>query len=115
LLTSNRAFGFRNKDLRKQLGENWKTAKIAYELRKLRERGAIKKLQNTHYYQLTKEGYIWIFSSFFNSEHLIKPLISASCNNQKLNSCSNHSKTEKAYKEIETQISLIMQEFGLAA
>jgi len=115
LSASYRSFGFRNKDLKQILGENWKTAKIAYELRKLRERGAVKKLQSSHYYQLTKEGYIWIFSSFFNSEHLIKPLISASCNNQKLNSCSNHSKTEKAYKEIETQISPIMQEFGLAA
>ncbi len=32
------AIGFRNKDLRKLLGGNWKTAKIAYKLRKLRER-----------------------------------------------------------------------------
>ena len=98
-----------------QLGEDWKTAKIAYEIRKLRERGAIKKLKSTHYYRLTQEGYIWIFSSFFNSEHLIKPLISTSCNKQELEHFGNHSKTEKAYDEIKNQITYIMQEFGLVA
>jgi len=58
LSSSNRSLGFRNKDLKRILGENWKTAKIAYELRKLRERGAVKKLQSSHYYQLTREGYV---------------------------------------------------------
>ena len=53
--------GFRNKDLRAKLSGNAKTANIAYELRKLRERGAIKKIKNSHYYQLTEEGYVWIY------------------------------------------------------
>jgi len=35
--------GFRNKDLRKKLGKEWKTAKVAYELRKLRVRITVKK------------------------------------------------------------------------
>ena len=65
LATSNRVFGFRNKDLKDILGENWKTAKIAYELRKLRERGAIEKIKSSHYYRLTEEGYVWIFLLFF--------------------------------------------------
>ena len=78
LSASHRSFGFRNKDLKQILGENWKTAKIAYELRKLRERGAVKKIQSSHYYQLTKEGFVWIFYSFFNSKHIVKPLISVS-------------------------------------
>ena len=58
--------GFKNKDLRAKLQGNPKTAKIAYELRKLRECGAIKKLKNTHYYQVTEEGYIWLYYSLFN-------------------------------------------------
>ncbi len=80
LSSSNRVFGFRNKDLKQILGENWKTAKIAYsphemrsnfwftriisrgKLRKLRERGAVKKIQSSHCYQLTKEGYVWVFT-----------------------------------------------------
>ncbi len=63
LSSSNRSFGFRNKDLKQILGENWKTAKIAYsphkirsnfwltkiisrgKLYKLRECGAVKKIQ----------------------------------------------------------------------
>jgi predicted transcriptional regulator len=44
--------------------ENWKTEKIAYELRKLRVRGAVEKIKSSHYYRLTKEGYIWTFYSF---------------------------------------------------
>jgi len=37
--------GFKNKHLREKLQGNPKTAKIAYEMRKLRERGAIKSLK----------------------------------------------------------------------
>ncbi len=40
----NLALGFKNKHLRQKMKGNPKTAKIAYELRKLRERGAIKSL-----------------------------------------------------------------------
>jgi len=43
LNSNNYAFGFRNRDLRVKPGKSWKTAKVAYEMRKLRERGAIKK------------------------------------------------------------------------
>ena len=68
--------GFRNKDLQTFLGENWKTAKIAYELRKLKERGAINKIKNSHYYRLTKESVNWLFYSFFNLSYFINPLLS---------------------------------------
>lgn len=61
--------GFRNKDLRKKLGKNWETAKVVYELRKLRVRGVVKKLQNTQYYQFTQEGY-----SIFNYSYFVNPL-----------------------------------------
>ncbi len=60
-----RACGFKYKDLKQILGKNRKTAKITYELHKLRERDAVKKLQNTHYYRLTKEGYILNFFLIF--------------------------------------------------
>ncbi len=78
LSSSNRSLGFRNKDLKQGLGKSWKTARIAYELRKLRERGAVKKIQSSHYYQITKEGYVWIFYSFFNINHIVKSLLSKS-------------------------------------
>ena len=110
---TNRAFGFRSKDLKQNLGKNWKTAKIAYELRKLRERGAVKKTQSPHYYQLTKEGFIWIFYLFFNSKHLSKPLLSASYN--KLNFADLHQASiiEEAYSNINKNLSLIMSEFKI--
>ena len=113
LSSSNRSLGFRNKDLRRILGKNWKTAKIAYELRKLRVRGAVKKLQSSHYYQLTKEGYVWVFYSFFNSEHLTKPLLSASYKNPDFLCADQPSIIEGAYSDINRAISLIMSEFKL--
>ncbi len=113
LSATHRAFGFRSKDLKQKLGKTWKTAKIAYELRKLRERGAVKKIQSSHYYQLTKEGFTWIFYSFFNSEHLLKPLLSASCKKMDNSNLPQVSNTETAYATINKNLSLIMSEFKL--
>ena len=114
LLSSvNRSLGFKSKDLKPLLGGKWKTAKIAYELRKLRERGAVKKLQNSHYYRLTKEGYVWIFYSFFNSKHLLKPLLSSSYKNCDFENLDQASIIEGAYSDINKALSLIMSEFKL--
>lgn len=115
LSSSHRSLGFRNKDLKQILGRNWKTAQIAYELRKLRERGAIKKLQSSHYYQLTKEGYVWIFYSFFNSNHLVKPLLSGSCIDGDFANLHQPSKIEGAYSDINRAVSLIASEFKLVS
>ena len=97
------------------LGENWKTAKIAYELRKLRERGAVKKVQSSHYYQITKEGYVWIFYSFFNSRHLVKPLLSCSYTKEDISAPDQPSIIEGAYSDINRALSLIMAEFKLVS
>lgn len=116
LLSSNfHVMGFRNKDLRKKLGKNWKTAKIAYELRKLRERGAVKKKQNTHYYQLTEEGYAWLYYSIFNYSYFINPLLSKICKKQLKQSLENPSKIEEAYRQINRAVSLVTSELGLVA
>jgi len=115
LSASHRSFGFRNKDLKQILGENWKTAKIAYELRKLRERGAVKKVQSSHYYQITKEGYVWIFYSFFNSRHLVKPLLSCSYTKEDISAPDQPSIIEGAYSDINRALSLIMAEFKLVS
>lgn len=115
LLSCNRSFGFRNKDLKQILGKNWKTAKIAYELRKLRERGAVKKIQSSHYYQLTKEGYVWIFYSFFNSKHIVRPLLSGSYKKVDFTGSVQASIIEDAYSEINKAVSLIVAEFKIAS
>ena len=73
----------------------------------------MKKLQKSHYYQLTKEGYVWIFCSFFQNKHLSKPLLSGSY--QKLNFANSHQATiiEGAYSNINRAVSLIASEFKL--
>jgi hypothetical protein len=116
LLSSiNRSFGFRNKDLRRNLGEEWKTAKIAYELRKLRVRGAVKKIKSSHYYRLTKEGFVWIFYSFFHSNHILKPLLSGSYKKSGFSVSDQPSIIEGAYSDINKAVSLIMSEFKLVS
>jgi len=107
--------GFRNKDLRSKLESKPKTAKIAYELRKLRERGAIKKLKNTHYYQLTEEGYIWIYYSLFNYSHFVTPLLSKRNKTAVKKECGNPSKIEHAYSMMDKAVSVITSEIGLVA
>lgn len=115
LNANNYAFGFRNRDLRAKLGKSWKTAKVAYEMRKLRERGAIKKKQNTHCYQLTEEGLIWIFYSIFSHHHFVTPLLSKSFKKALKQGVINPSKIEEAYSRINESVSVIISEFGVAA
>ncbi len=107
--------GFKNKHLREKLQGHLKTANIAYELRKLRERGAIKKLKNTHYYQVTEEGYVWLYYSLFNYFHFVNPLLSKANKKGVKQTCNNPSKTEQAYSMIDSAVSLITSELGLVA
>ena len=107
--------GFRNKDLQKILGQNWKTAKIAYELRKLRERGAIKKIKSSHYYRLTEEGLNWLFYALFNLVHFVNPLLSKQIIRKQIKIADNPSDLETAYSIIEQHRRIIMNELGMAA
>jgi hypothetical protein len=107
--------GFKNKHLREKLQGNPKTAKIAYEMRKLRERGAIKKLKNTHYYQVTEEGYVWLYYSLFNYLYFVNPLLSKVNKKEVKKVCNNLSKTEQAYSMIDSAVALITSELGLVA
>lgn len=107
--------GFKNKHLRAKLSKNSKTAKIAYELRKLRERGAIKKMKNTHYYQLTEEGYVWLYYSLFNYSYFVNPLLSKRTKMAASKLSDNPSKIEQAYSMIDSAVSIVTSELGLVA
>jgi len=107
--------GFKNNHLRSKLSEKSKTAKIAYELRKLRERGAIKKMKNTHYYQLTEEGYVWLYYSLFNYSYFVNPLLSKRIKTAVSTSTDNPSKIEQAYSMIDSAVGIVTSELGLIA
>lgn len=101
--------------MKEKLGPDWKTAKIAYQLRKLRERGAIKKIKTSHYYRLTEEGYVWLFYSFYNYSYFINPLISASYKMELKRFVDNPSNIEGAYAQINKAVSVVMSELGMVA
>lgn len=107
--------GFRNKDLKRLLGGNYKTAKIAYELRKLRERGAIKKIKTSHYYRLTEEGLNWLFYAFFSLQHFVNPLLSMQIKKEQKKVADNPSNLEMAYTTIDEHRRIIMKELGMVA
>jgi len=115
LSDSNIVSGFRNKDLRGKITGNPKTAKLAYELRKLRERGAIKKLKNTHYYRLAEEGSVWLYYSLFNYSHFVNPLLSKRNKAAIKELSTNPSKIEQAYSMIDSALNLVTSELGLVA
>ena len=108
-------YGFNNKQWRLKLKNEPKTARIAYELRKLRERGAIIKLKGSHYYRLTQEGYVWLYSSLFNYGHFVNPLLSMRNKKAVKSICENPSEVEKAYSMIDKAISLVTRELNLVA
>ena len=87
-------YGFTNKQIRSKMSGNPKTEKIAYELRKLRERGAIKKSKGSNNYQLTQEGYVWLYYSLFNQNYFISPLLSISIKKSKKGQAENPSNIE---------------------
>lgn len=111
----NVVYGFKNKQIRAKMSGNPKTAKIAYELRKLRERGAIKKSKNSNNYQLTQEGYTWLYYSLFNQDYFVNPLLSIQNKNAKKEHAKNTSKIEKAYSMINDAMKLVMSELNIAA
>ena len=93
---------------------NPKTAKIAYELRKLRERGAIKKCKSTNNYTLTKEGYVWIYYALIQQDHFLNPLLSIHNKKTKKTNLKKHSNIEKAQAVINDAIRLITNELNIA-
>lgn len=111
----NVVYGFKNKQIRSQMSGNPKTAKIAYELRKLRERGAIKKSKGSNNYQLTQEGYVWLYYSLFNLNYFVNPLLSMSIEKSKKGQSENPSDIEKAYSMINDAMKLVISELNIAA
>ena len=58
--------------------DNSKTAKIRYGLGKLKARGLVKKMQNTNYYVVTRQGWIWMWTCLFQKDYFVNPLLSIS-------------------------------------
>lgn len=94
---------------------NPKTAKIAYELRKLRERGAIKKSKGSNNYQLTQEGYVWLYYSLSNQDYFVTHLLSMSIEKSKKGQSENPTSIEKAYSMINDAMKLVISELNIAA
>lgn len=97
------------------MGGASKTAKIAYELRRLRSRGAITKIKNTHCYQLAEEGYEWMSCIIFTPSYFVSSLLSKCCKRAIAQDVENPSKIEEAYSRTNKALPLITSELKLVA
>jgi len=107
---------FRTADLLRHLtGTYSKTAEIRYQMEKLRVRGIIEKRQHTHYYRITKEGYVWMYAAYCQNRYLVKPLISKSIEKGISTEAASLDVFESAINSIHNGLSAIYQQLNIAA
>ena len=108
-------FGFRTNDLQKEFTQIPKTAKIRYELNKLKERGLIKKMEKSNYYVVTKQGWVWLWSVLFQKDFFVNPLLSASFKHEMCKIANQTQKSTTRIRQINTLLNQMYQDFRIVA
>ena len=107
---------FRSKNIKPYLSEHYSnTAKIGYELRKLRERGIVKKKKSSNYYIVTEFGYKWLWIMISEKQHFSTPLLSVFCNTSKKHSEKQWTSIPSETKSIDRSLSKIYQSIRLVS
>jgi predicted transcriptional regulator len=108
-------FGFRTKDLQTEFNQIPKTAKINYELNKLKERGLVKKIESSNYYVVTKQGWIWMWSVLFQKDFFVNHLLSISFKQEMRKITNQTQKSTTRIRQINTILNLMYQDFWIVA
>ena len=115
LKTKYKSYGFKTSDLAKSLKVHFRnSAQIRYELKKLIVRGVVKKKKNKSFYQVTEFGWKYLFVTISSKRYFENPMISKSLKNDIKKSCTQPSKFEEAYRNINEGLNTITQEIALA-
>ena len=118
LLLSSRfsAEWFRTKELSCLLSGHFsKTAEIRYQMEKLLQRGLIEKRQNANYYRVTKEGYVWLYVSYFQNRYFVNPLLSKMYKNDLSGKTELFDELETAINSIYGGLNTIYQQLNIAS
>lgn len=105
---------FRLKELKRYLSEYFdNTNQIRYEIQKWKERNIVQKVQNTHFYRVTLEGFKILWVQICTSTHFSNPLTSRCWKNdykkitgQTLKNVQAHSDINMALDSIFMQLSI---------
>lgn len=108
-------FGFRTKDLQAYFNDTPKTSKIRYELNKLKARGLVKKLEKANYYVVTKLGWVWMWSSLFQKDFFVNPLLSVSFKGEMSKLANQKQKSTTRIRQINTLLNQMYQDFRVVA
>ena len=107
---------FRSKSIKPYLSGHYSnTAKIGYELRKLRERGIVKKKKSSNYYIVTEFGYKWLWMMISEKQHFSTPLLSVFCKIGKSSNTEQWTSIPAETKKINESLSLIYQSIRLVS
>jgi len=115
LLNPKHAFnGFRTGALLDELSEFFENrAQIRYELRKLRVRGLVERLQGKQSYRLTESGFRMLWVQLSSKLHFIDPVITRTYRREASRILSQPSKFEEAHDLLDRGLALIAEELFL--
>ena len=114
LKPKNMIFGFRTRDLLKNLPEFFENlGQIRYELTKLRGRGLLEKQKGKSLWILTGKGFQMLWVKIASNSFFENPMISSICKNRSLRSVSQPSKLEEAYGYLSDGLALITRELAM--
>ncbi len=108
-------FGFRTNDLQKEFNQIPKTAKIRYELNKLKERGLVKKMDKSNYYVVTKQGWVWLWSVLLQKDFFVNPLLSMGFKHEMCKIANQTQKSTTRIRQINTLLNQMYQDFRVVA
>jgi len=108
-------FGFRTRDLQSDFNKTPKTSKIRYELRKLKERGLVKKMKRSNYYVVTNKGWGWMWSVLFQKDYIVNPLLSVSFKRELSKVTNQTRKSTTRIRQINTLLNQMYQDFRVVA
>ena len=104
-------FGFRTGALLSELTEFYENrAQIRYELRKLRVRGLVERLQGKHSYRLTEIGFRVLWLNLSSNLYFVDPLLTRIYRREAARILSQSSKFEEAYSLLNRGLTLITEE-----
>ncbi|TSA48153.1 MAG: hypothetical protein D4R56_00935, partial [Deltaproteobacteria bacterium] len=107
---------FRTGDLMRYLSGTYsKTAQIRCQMEKLRVRGFIEKRQHSHYYRVTKAGYVWMYASYCQIRYLVNPLLSKGIECRISPELAGLDVFEAAINSIHSGLSTIYQQLNMVA
>jgi hypothetical protein len=119
LALSSQVRGFRAEHLaarvREILGQPYTARQAAYDLKKLRGKGLVEKLDGTRCYQCPATGLRTIMALVVLREKVLKPLLAGTVSRSSASAPSSHDPLDRHYQTLRDDMQQLLLQVGLAA